>query len=465
MVEARLTAELPAAGRTILGSAAQRMFLETLPQLVELALLYRSVDAQAMHTLAASIEDQEFLRSQLAAHGLVAFVGNGSILPRASGVSNLPLTTDAVVQFQAPPELQVSFELPNQGTVSGMGIRQGVTLVCGGGFNGKSTLLQAIERGVYNHVPGDGRELVSTDATATKIKAEEGRSVCNVDIRPFINNLPLGKTTSAFSTANASGSTSMAASIQEAIEVEASTLLFDEDTCATNFLVRDGRMQQLVSQDNEPITPLLSRVRELWEAKGVSSILVIGGCGDYLDVADAVVSMHGYVLSDVTAKAKAIAQRIPVAIETPPAKYGPVSERTVTVPRELTTQKWPKAKTRRSIALFPSNRLIKAVQFTVLNAGVAVDDGMDEPEVLPELDLSALDQLVSVSQTRAIAGILQLVSESTGRQTMRALMGDMRAVALDDLSTGHGIAGNLARPRGIEVALAINRLRYVQIQQ
>ncbi|KAJ2545051.1 hypothetical protein GGF49_000810 [Coemansia sp. RSA 1853] len=428
MVEARLTAGLPAAGRTILASAAQRMFLETLPQVVERALMYRSVDPQAMHALAASVEDQEYLRSQLESLGLVAFIGNGAVLPRVSGVSNMPLATNTVVRFQAPPELQVMVELPNQGAVVGMGIRQGVTLICGGGFNGKSTLLQAIERGVYNHAPGDGRERVVTDATATKIKAEEGRFVCSTDIRPFINNLPLSKTTDAFSTANASGSTSMAASIQEAVEVEASTLLFDEDTCATNFLVRDGRMQQLVSQDCEPITPLVSRVRELWEAKGVSSIMVIGGCGDYLDVADTVVSMHGYVPSDVTKKAKDIARRMPVVIEIPQIKYGSLA---------------PPA-----------------------TSGVGADahERTDEPEVFPELDLTALDQLVSVSQTRAIASMLQLATQNARRRTMRSLVSDMCTTALGDLPAGHGVAGNLARPRGIEVALAINRLRYAQIQ-
>ncbi|KAJ1835686.1 hypothetical protein LPJ63_000888, partial [Coemansia sp. RSA 2711] len=317
MVEVRLTAGLPAAGRTIISSTAQRMFLETLPQVVERALLYQSIDVHAMHATIASVEDQEYLRSQLASKDLVAFIGDGSVLPRASGVSNLPLATDNVVRFQTPAETRVSFELPNQGAVMGMGIRRGVTLVCGGGFNGKSTLLQAIERGVYNHVPGDGRELVVTDEMAVKIKAEEGRFICNTDIRPFINNLPLGKETRAFSTCNASGSTSMAASIQEGIEAQASAFLFDEDTCATNFLVRDGRMQQLVSQNHEPITPLVSRVRELWETKGVSSILVIGGCGDYLDVADTIISMHDYVPADSTAKARAIAQRMPVAIEVP----------------------------------------------------------------------------------------------------------------------------------------------------
>ncbi|KAJ2533993.1 hypothetical protein IWW43_002546 [Coemansia sp. RSA 1935] len=440
------------------------MFLETLPQLVERALMYRSVDSQTMHALAASVEDQEYLRSQLKLLSLVAFIGNGAVLPRVSGVSNMPLETNTVVRFRAPPELQVMVELPNQGTVVGMGIRQGVTLICGGGFNGKSTLLQAIERGVYNHAPGDGRELVVTDATATKIKAEEGRFVCSTDIRPFINNLPLGKTTDAFSTADASGSTSMAASIQEAVEVEASTLLFDEDTCATNFLVRDGRMQQLVSQDCEPITPLVSRVRELWEAKGVSSIMVIGGCGDYLDVADTVVSMHGYVPSDATEKAKAIAQCMPVVIEIPQIKYGPALNRTIIVPKELAAHKPPKAKTRWSIALFPSDKLSSLAPPTISDAGAATHERTDEPEVFPELDLTALDQLVSVSQTRAIASMLQLATQNTRRRTMRSLVSDMCTTALGDLPAGHGVAGNLARPRGIEVALAINRLRYAQIQ-
>ncbi|KAJ2626609.1 hypothetical protein H4R22_004747, partial [Coemansia sp. RSA 1290] len=178
----RLTAALPAAGRTIIAGAAQNMFLEVLPQMVEKVLLYRSVDSQKMHEILCSVEDQECLRQQLAGKGLVSFIGNGSVLPRASGVSNLPLASEDVVLFQSPPELQVSFELPNQGIVSGMGIRKGVTLICGGGFNGKSTLLQAIERGVYSHVPGDGRELVVTDDTATKIKAEEGRFICRTDI-------------------------------------------------------------------------------------------------------------------------------------------------------------------------------------------------------------------------------------------------------------------------------------------
>ncbi|KAJ2717275.1 hypothetical protein H4R19_000027 [Coemansia spiralis] len=450
-VEVRLTASLPAAGRTILGDRAQRMLLDVLPRMVDQALLFSSIDGREMQSFIECVEDQEHLRAQLAPNNLVAFIGDGSVLPRASGISNLPLAAESTVRFKSPESLRVSFNLPNRGKVAGMGVPQGVTLVCGGGFHGKSTLLQAIERGVYNHVPGDGRELVVTDATATKVKAEEGRSVCQTNISPFISNLPFGKDTDSFSTADASGSTSMAASIQEAIEVGASALLFDEDTCATNFLIRDRRMQQLVPQDCEPITPLVSRVRELWTAKRVSSILVIGGCGDYLDVADTVVGMHRYEPANVTSKARAIASDMPVSIAKPIVPHGPVRPRTVAVPRALASHKPPKAKTRWTISLFlPASRDLQAAD----SAGVE-----EEPEDLPELDLSALDQLVSASQTRSIARIIHAAALDARRRTMCELLADADAKTLDGLSSGGGVVGDLARPRGIEVALAINRLR------
>ncbi|KAJ1772909.1 (ABC) transporter [Coemansia sp. RSA 1843] len=276
-IEARLTAALPASGRTIVAGLAKNMFLETLPLLVSRTLLYESVNAQTMKELVECVEDQEYLRSQLLSKGIIGFIGDGSILPRRNGISSLPLVAQNVVPFTSPASMRVSFVLPNRGEVTGMGIPQGITLISGGGFNGKSTLLQAIELGVYNHIPGDGRELVVTLLNATKIKSEEGRFISNTDIRPFINNLPFGRDTKQFATEDASGSTSMAASIQEALESGADALLYDEDTCATNFLVRDRRMQKLVSREHEPITPLVNRIREMWNVHKISSVLVIGG--------------------------------------------------------------------------------------------------------------------------------------------------------------------------------------------
>ncbi|KAJ1721196.1 hypothetical protein LPJ53_004249 [Coemansia erecta] len=416
-----------------------------------------------MTALLECVEDQEYLRAQLDSHSLLAFVADGSILPRISGVSSLPLPASRAVEFRSPDTLRVSFTLPNRGVVTGMGVRHGITLICGGGFNGKSTLLQAIEMGVYNHVPGDGRELVVTVSSAAKIKAEEGRYVSNVDIRPFINHLPFGKDTSRFSTSNASGSTSMAASIQEALEAESAAFLFDEDTCATNFLVRDGRMQRLVSQKREPITPLISRIRELWESKHVSSVLVIGGCGDYLDVADTVIDMCEYTPTDATSTAKAIAAQLPISIEPAPANYGPSQCRTVGMARRLgSNAKAPKVHTRQSISLFPGTDKPEATSVVVSDH----DASSDSPGVSPDtdnesvLDLSALDQLVSMSQTRSIARIIHRIASSHGKsKTMGEWLALIDSQTLDELHSALGITGDLARPRRIEVAQAINRLR------
>ncbi|KAI9500970.1 hypothetical protein BX070DRAFT_176816, partial [Coemansia spiralis] len=442
-VEARLTASLPAAGRTILAKEAKRMFLQILPFVVEKSLIYDSVDTQVMKEIIECVEDQEYLRSQLASKGLVSFVGDGSVLPRSSGISNMPLISPDLVLFKAPDSLSVSFVLPNRGKVTGMGIPCGITLISGGGFNGKSTLLHTIERGIYNHIPGDGRELVVTEATATKIRAEEGRFICNADIRPFIKNLPFGKDTSQFSTEDASGSTSMAASIQESLEAGANTLLYDEDTCAINFLIRDGRMQQLVPEDCEPITPLIGCIREMWEVKRVSSILVIGGCGDYLDVADTVIGMQEYRALDVTAKANEIAQNMPILLAKATSEYGSIPKHSLDIPAELVSYKPPKAKTKWSIELFP-------------NIGKNIADSENQHSVL---DISALDQLVSVSQTRCIALIIRMIAQSAGHKTINEWLTLVGNKTLDELCLDYSAVGDLERPRKIEVALAINRLR------
>lgn len=256
------------------------------------------------------MEDAIALRSQLAPNGRVAFIADGSVLPRKSGVSDRPLTQSPIA-FTAPESLRVTLDTPHSGAVSGLAIPAGVTLIVGGEFHGKSTLLQALQRGIYNHIPGDGREKVVTVESAVKIRSEEGRSVQEVDLSPFINNLPFQRSTRSFSTNNASGSTSQAASIIEAIEADAGLLLLDEDTCATNFMIRDRRMQTLIGSNKEPITPFIDQVQNLYQDCGVSSILVIGGCGDYFDVADTVIALDQFQPFDKTAEAQAIAQKFP----------------------------------------------------------------------------------------------------------------------------------------------------------
>jgi predicted ABC-class ATPase len=239
--ELRFTARLPAAGRTILGREAARLLAETVPQLVAGSLPFAALDAEAVWRHLCTVEDAQALRDQLDEHNIVAFVADGAVLPRLSGASDLPLR-DGIVPFRSPPELSMQLSTPHSGEIAGMGIPRGMTLIVGGGYHGKTTLLRALQDGVYDHVPGDGRERVVTLPDAVKVRSEDGRSVEQVDISPFLTNLPTGTDTARFSTDNASGSTSMAAGIMEALEVGTRLLLLDEDTSATNFMVRDELM-------------------------------------------------------------------------------------------------------------------------------------------------------------------------------------------------------------------------------
>ncbi|NJO66808.1 MAG: hypothetical protein HC832_04895 [Leptolyngbyaceae cyanobacterium RM1_405_57] len=307
-LEARFVVGLPARGRTVLGKQAAELLCDDLPLIVDRALNYAQLNSAELQRHVETVEDADWLRQQLAERGLVTFVANGAILPRQSGVDDRPLTTHAL-PFQSPDSLQVSFHRPNQGEIGGMGIPAGITLIVGGGYHGKSTLLRAIALGIYNHIPGDGREFVLTDPAAVKIRAEDGRSISGVNISPFINHLPQGRSTEQFSTENASGSTSQAANIMESLEAGATVLLVDEDTSATNFMIRDRRMQALIAKAKEPITPFVDKIRQLYQDYRVSTILVMGGSGDYFDVADTVIAMTDFQPQEVTEQAKAIAQQ------------------------------------------------------------------------------------------------------------------------------------------------------------
>ncbi|RME97400.1 MAG: ATPase, partial [Chloroflexi bacterium] len=374
--------------------------------------------------------------------GLVAFVANGAILPRRSGVDDRPLSGAGVVPFQSPANLQVELNLPHAGRVTGMGIPVGVTLIAGGGYHGKSTLLSALERGVYNHIPGDGRELVVSHPAAVKIRAEDGRRVEGVDLRPFINNLPNGNNAAAFCTQNASGSTSQAANIIEALEVGARLLLLDEDTCATNLMIRDARMQALVEKSGEPITPFIDRVRAL-AAQGVSSVLVLGGSGDYFDVADTVIRMDGYRPQCVTDRARAIARQLPTGRRPEGDAVWPA-----TLPRIPLAKSLNPRKGKRPVSI--KGHALRAVQF-----------GSEE------IDLSAVAQLVDEGQVRAIGRALNLAREQwmDGRRTVpevvAGVMEQLENAGLDALDTH--VSGDFTAFRSFELAAALNRLRTLKI--
>ena len=297
-IEVRLQLALPANKRTIVAKQALIMFFDELPKVVQGGLAPLMDDMPTVKQFVDTVANQQYLRQQLTANKLVCFIADGSLLPRRSGVDNRPLSKG--IMTKAPDSLAVELEQLDGTSVRGLGIKKGITLIVGGGFHGKSTLLQAIELGVYNHIAGDGRERVVTLDSAVKIRAEDRRAICNVDISPFISDLPQGKKTAHFSTQDASGSTSQAANIIEALSTWSQLLLVDEDTSATNFMIRDERMQALVAKDKEPITPLQQRITDLRDENQVSVILVMGGSGDFFSCADTVLMMDSYQIRDVT---------------------------------------------------------------------------------------------------------------------------------------------------------------------
>ncbi|MCK5772822.1 MAG: ABC-ATPase domain-containing protein [Thermoplasmata archaeon] len=443
-IEARFLMGLPAFGRRIAGRQAAEMFLKDLPMIVRNSLFFKSLDRKEIYDHIQQNEDSGHIRSLLGKKDLIAFVANESILPRRSGIDDRQMGGDDVVPFLSPPDLEVTLNTPNRGDITGMGIPRGITLIVGGGYHGKSTLLSAIELGIYDHILGDGRELVITDPSAVKIRAEDGRRVENVDISPFISDLPLGKDTGSFSTEDASGSTSQAANIIEALEAGAGTLLIDEDTSATNFMIRDHRMQELVTKDKEPITPFIDRVRQLHDELAVSTILVIGGSGDYFDVADLVICMEGYVPMNRTSEAREIAERY--RAERVTEGKGTISPIT---PRIPIPSSFDPSRGRRDVKI--TTRDISTISF-----------GNDT------IDLSRIEQMVHRSQTKAIGdAIHRATMMMDGKRTLKEVLDE-----LDDRLDEGGLdalggppSGDRAYFRSLELACAINRLRTLEMKQ
>ena len=441
-IEIRIEVGLPAAGRKILGKAAAYTIIQGIPQMVEKAIQYENLNQQALNEQVALKLDQTYIRQQLETEHLVAFVANGSILPRKSDVSDAPMK--GAIQFTSPKKFEHTFNLPSGRSVTGMAIPQGITLIVGGGYHGKSTLLEALERSVYDHIQHDGREFVVTQHDAMKICAEDGRNVENVDISPFIDNLPGKKDTTHFSTENASGSTSQATNVIEALEAESSLLLVDEDTSATNFMIRDGRMQQLIAPEKEPITPFSNKVKSLYEDYSVSTILIVGGSGDYFDVADQVLMMDEYHLKDVTEEAKEIANTDGYKREIDgDQSFGVLSHR---IP--LTDSFSKKGKEKR----------FKAKGLHSIMYG-------HEP-----INLTGLEQLLDDSQTNAITVMLDyfrrhgINNQNSIIQATNEMYHLIEHEGLEALSHFNGHPGNLALPRKQEFIGTLNRYRGLKVK-
>lgn len=440
----RFEAGFPANGRTINARELEKMLFDILPDCVRRSLYYGKIDKEKLRQAICLCEDQQYIRQCLTERKLCAFIADGSVLPRESGVSERPMKNG--VPFRSPESLRITLDLPNKGAVSGMGIPQGITLFVGGGYHGKSTILQALQNGVYDHIAGDGREFVITDASAFKLRAEDGRSVTGVDISPFIKNLPNRKDTVHFSTEDASGSTSQAANLMEALESGSSLILIDEDTSATNFMVRDRLMAQVITPGEEPITPFISRVRGMYEDLGVSSVIVAGSSGVFFHMADTIIQMKEYVPIDITQKAKEAA----AACEDRGAedaddarKFPPFNRKRCPGP---------------DMALRKEDRIkMKAM-------------GTSEISICKEnVELRYLEQLKDQEQSMALAYLLKYaqLKMMDGRKDLRQI-GDLLEEQLDgsgleSLFERGDVSSQLARPRKQEILACINRYRKLKI--
>lgn len=436
----RLEVGFPANGRTINARELEKILFDLLPRCVESALFYRNLDGRQLQAIADLAEDQDYIRSVLPDMGLCAFVANGSILPRASGISSLPMKN--AVSFRSPGELAVTLDLPHQGKVTGMGIPKGVTLIVGGGYHGKSTLLNALELGVYNHIAGDGREYVITDASAVKIRAEDGRSIRRTDISMFINDLPNGTDTVHFSSEDASGSTSQAANVVESMEAGTSLLLMDEDTSATNFMVRDELMQRVVHRDMEPITPFLERARELYDTWGISTILVAGSSGAFFHIADHIIQMDRYIPQDITALAKKEASAFPIHTQSPEPAKAPEFHRCPKPSPELRSGERVKLKTLGRDGLSLNRETI---------------DLRNVEQLTDSEQVSALGSCLLYAQRHLMDGTRDL------RQIADALDTLIQERTLSALCENSSPVSFLARPRKQEILACLNRYRGLRL--
>lgn len=434
-VTVRFEAGFPANGRSVNAGELVKMLFQFVPEAAQIALFYDRLNKNALKAAIELARDQQFIREHLSEQGLAAFLADGSVLPRESGISDRPMK--GAVPFQSPAACKVTVTLPYHGPVTGMGIKKGITLFVGGGYHGKSTILQALEMGVYNHIAGDGREYVITDPSAWKLRAEDGRSISNTDISPFINHLPNKKDTVHFSTEDASGSTSQAANLMEAVESGSKLLLIDEDTSATNFMIRDELMQKVICREEEPITPFIERVRSMYDDLGVSSIIVAGSSGSFFGIADTIIQMKEYVPYDITERAREVVASYPALKQ---QEHFPVSD----------NMRAPKA----NQALKKDPRLKMKTMGT--NEMLLAKDA---------IELRYLEQLIDPEQTNALAYALKYLelNRMNGSRTVSQLLDDIEALTaskgLSALYDKEYVRSGLAMPRRQEIAACLNRYR------
>lgn len=444
-LRACLQVKLPGEGRKIQAELAAEILTMVLPDLVSAGLYYDKSDEGALQEHYRVLAERREILSQLDACGLCAFVPDGAVLPRASGLSEMPL--EKAIPFVAPEEMAVTLNVCGR-EIRGMGIPKGISVITGGAFHGKSTLLQALTRSVYPHIPGDGREGIVIDETALRIGVEDGRSVRCTDLSMFVRDLPGGVSTKNFNTLSASGSTSEAANLLEAMEAGSQTFLIDEDSSAVNFLIRDVRVRKLLGDDREPLIPLTDRIKEL-AAAGFSFILVAGACGDYLDLADNIIVMANY---------KAECAKLTPAPSTSSwrgeAPTGSTEPAEVTQPRAFATYMQPLQKSVRPTSAVERQVKVKLAGDTLLQIGFLVSD------------TSRLNTLVDKQQRFGAGFILLnlLQNAASNNDAAQSVAGVAQKLCENIKNVGfrnlpQGMSREMSLPRPVDIACVAFRLR------
>jgi len=440
-IQILLQVNLPAKERIIDEKKAAHLLTAVLPDLVTSSLYF--FDPQVLKDLEAHVrclEVREELLKIIKEQNLVAFVPNGAILPRASGLSDTPLLE--AIPFVSPSDLEVQFEVLGESIV-GMGIQKGITVIAGGAYHGKSTLLHALERAVVPHIPGDGREWVVIDESACAIHVEEGRSIQNTDISFFLKNLPGDTSTSQFNTVSASGSTSQVGNFLEALEFGSKCFLIDEDYSAVNFLIRDSRVRALLGDQNEPLTPLIDRIQHLKE-KGLNFIIVAGACGAYLEVADQVLLVSNYKISRATQKVLEINSQLePSVKEDPSVDFEfPQSRLFHDFVKDMLPHVKPTSAVERRVKVRLQDNSVLQIGF--LRAQIA--------------KTSLFHESTKLASGYLLLNLLQNPSNEESLKQIEALCLKIQNVGFRAIP--QGFSKDLALPRPIDIASALLRLRY-----
>ena len=438
-VEARIYVRLPLRDGRILGGDMKTLFFEILPRVVNAALIFCNLDEDEITAAVNLMNDADHVRHLLATRGWVSFVADHARLSRV-GDSDQP-DLERAIPLVVDEALARNVDVPHAGALRGFGVPAGLTLILGDAYSGRAELMHAIGDGIYNHVAGDGREMVITVPDAVYVKAEPGRSVQRVDISAFVR--PTGANPAAFTNIHADACAAQAASTIEALEVGARALLFEESDSAVEFLTRDARLGDLMPEADRTITPLSVLARRIVDQLGVS--LVIAGSStitDFIPVADTILRIANYKVSDVTQQAKALVA--------PPA----------TAPAGADVS-----------ALIAKKR-------SVVPSSIDPSAGRSELRIETEgmyqlhfgrntIDLHGVVQLADEDQTRTIGRILYYAKTHYMDEThpiselLDSVDQDLSTEGLETLT--RVLQGDLARPRRFEIAAALNRLPSLRI--